>query len=74
VDHLSKCLHVVLCSHFQHGAATAHTDVVLNELYTCAVQRLDLEVLSQGADGEHVVWCQVALGSIAEAQYSLESC
>ncbi len=51
VSYLSKCLHVVLCSHFQHGAATAHADVVLNELHTCAVQCLDLKVLSQGADG-----------------------
>lgn len=32
--YLSESFHVVLSCHFEHGAAAADTDVVLDELHT----------------------------------------
>lgn len=71
---LSESLHVVLSCHFQHGAAAAHTDVVFYEEDTSTVQGLDIKVFSQGTDWKHIVWGQVALCSVAEAEHILQGC
>ena len=71
---LSERFHVVLSCHLQHCAATADTDVVLNELNTCTVQSFDFKVLCQGAYWQDVVCCEMAFSCVAKAEHSFKCC